>query len=93
MLLIYATKLFACTVVGTDILFGLALSAVGGGIHIGMGTLNYLVMAKLVSGGVFGSIVGSHLASVVPGKPFRVALLVWLLFIGGQLLYRGLTGG
>jgi uncharacterized membrane protein YfcA len=80
-------------VVGTDILFGLVLSAVGGGIHIGMGTLDYGMIFKLVSGGIFGSIAGAYLAAKVPGKPFRVALLVWLIFIGSQLLYRGLTGG
>lgn len=93
MLLLYTTKLFACTVVGTDILFGLVISAVGGGINIGMGTLDYVMVAKLVSGGVFGSILGAYTATVVPGKPFRVALLVWLVFIGIQLLYRGIVRG
>ncbi|MBI3794966.1 MAG: sulfite exporter TauE/SafE family protein [Nitrospinae bacterium] len=92
MLLLYATKLFACTVVGTDILFGLVVSVVGGGINIGMGTLDYGMMAKLVSGGIFGSLLGSYTATKVPAKPFRVVLLVWLLFIGSQLLYRGITG-
>lgn len=93
LLLLFATKLFACTVVGTDILFGLVVSAVGGGINISMGTLDYGMVAKLISGGIFGSLAGSYAAARVPGKPFRVALLVWLLFIGGQLLYRGLAGG
>jgi len=92
LLLLHTTRLFACTVVGTDILFGLIISAVGGGLHISMGNMDLPLFAKLVSGGVFGSIIGSHIASRVPGKPLRVALLVWLIFIGSQLLYRGITG-
>jgi hypothetical protein len=92
-LLLFATKLFACTVVGTDIMFGLVISAVGGGINIATGTLDYTMLGKLVVGGIFGSLVGSYAATIVPGKPFRVVLLVWLLFIGTQLLYRGLVGG
>jgi len=46
-----------------------------------------------VVGGIFGSLAGSYAATILPGKPFRVVLLVWLLFIGTQLLYRGLAGG
>jgi hypothetical protein len=92
LLLLFATKLFACTVVGTDILFGLVISAVGGGINIGMGTLDYMMVGKLVSGGIIGALLGSYAATKLPTKPFRVVLMVWLLFIGTQLLYRGLFG-
>ncbi len=92
LLLLYTTRLFACTVVGTDIVFGLVLSAVGGGLHLSMGNMDWPMFAKLVTGGVFGSVIGAYTASMVPGKPLRVALLIWLVFIGTQLLYRGITG-
>ncbi|MBI5179568.1 MAG: sulfite exporter TauE/SafE family protein [Nitrospinae bacterium] len=92
LLLLYATPLFACNVIGTDIAFGLALSAVGGSLHFGMGNIDLPMMAKLVTGGLVGSFLGSHTANRVPAKPLRVALLAWLVFIGSQLLYRGLTG-
>lgn len=92
LLLLFTTRLFACTVVGTDILFGLALSVVGGGIHLGLGNVDYPLLLKLTAGGIFGALAGVHFASRMPARPLRYALLAWLIFIGGQLLYRGITG-
>ncbi len=91
-MLLYTTNLFACTVVGTDILFGLVLSAVGGGIHLGMGHLDAPLLLKLATGGIIGALVGVQFAAKVPARPLRFALLGWLIFIGSQLLYRGITG-
>lgn len=92
LLLLYTTNLFACTVIGTDILFGLVLSAVGGGLHLGMGSVDHMLTLKLAAGGIFGALAGVHFASMIPTRPLRFALLGWLIFIGSQLLYRGITG-
>ncbi len=92
LLMLYTTNLFACTVIGTDILFGLVLSAVGGGLHLGMGSVDYALLLKLAGGGIFGSLAGVYFASAIPTRPLRFALLAWLIFIGSQLLYRGITG-
>lgn len=92
LLLLSSTNLFACTVVGTDIIFGLVLSAVGGGIHLGMGNVDGPLLAELVAGGIFGALAGVQFASRVPARPLRFALLGWLIFIGSQLVYRGVAG-
>ncbi|MBF0171399.1 MAG: sulfite exporter TauE/SafE family protein, partial [Nitrospinae bacterium] len=92
LLLLSSTNLFACTVVGTDIIFGLVLSAVGGGIHLGMGNVDGPLLAELVAGGIFGALAGVQFASKVPARPLRFALLGWLIFIGSQLVYRGVAG-
>ncbi len=92
LLLLSSTNLFACTVVGTDIIFGLILSAVGGGIHYGLGNVDFPLLAQLVAGGIFGALAGVQFASKVPARPLRFALLGWLIFIGSQLLYRGVAG-
>ena len=92
MLLLYTTDIFACSVVGTDILFGLILSTVGGGIHLIMGTVDQALLLKLSAGGLFGALAGVHLAAKAPARPLKFALLAWLVFIGSQLLYRGVAG-
>jgi len=92
LLLLYTTNIFACAVVGTDIAFGLILSAVGGGLHLSMGNVDHALLLKLALGGVFGAFAGVHLAARTPARPLRFALLAWLVFIGSQLLYRGFAG-
>lgn len=91
-LLFYTTSILPSAVVGTDIIFGLLLSVVGGGIHLGMGNVDPAFLLPLALGGVGGALAGVHLASRVPARPLRFALLTWLVFIGSQLLYRGFSG-
>ena len=89
LLLLYCTSLEAAQVVGTDLAFGLTVSAVGGGLHLGLGHLELPLFLRLVAGGVPGAFVGARLASVLPTRALRAGLLVWLVFLGTQLLYRG----
>ena len=90
LLLLYFTPLAASHVVGTDLLFGMALSAVGGGLHLGIGDWNPPLFLRLVTGGLPGALMGARLATVLPGRALRVALLLWLVYLGSQLLYRGI---
>ena len=93
LLLLYATRLTPQQVVGTDILYGLALALVGGGVHLHFGQVDPATLLPLSMGGVVGAVLGALLATRVPREPFRVALLIWLLFIGAQLVYRGVAHG
>jgi uncharacterized membrane protein YfcA len=85
------TTLAPTAIVGTDLCFGLALSAVGGLIHAGLGDVNTAVLWKLLIGGSIGAIAGSYLAVHVPSKKLRFALCVALVFIGGQLSWRSFS--
>ena len=89
LVLLYCTPLAAAQVVGTDLAFGLALSAVGGGLHLGLGHLDVPLFLRLVAGGVPGALSGARLANVLPTRVLRVGLLLWLVFLGTLLLYRG----
>jgi uncharacterized membrane protein YfcA len=83
------TPLSTAEVVGTDLFFGLALSVVGGGMHLALGQFDSATIIRLVIGGAFGAIIGAYAASRVPSRPLRYVLAVWLIFLGGDLFYRG----
>jgi uncharacterized membrane protein YfcA len=90
LLLLHRTRLAPATVVGTDLAFGLALSLVGGGLHLAHGSWDGGLFASLVAGGLIGALAGVQLASWVPAKTLRVGLLVWLVAIGGHMTAKGI---
>ena len=85
------TTLSTAEIVGTDLSFGLALSAVGGLIHAGLGDVNTAVLWKLLVGGVAGAFAGSALASHMPSKKLRFALCLALVYIGAQLSWSSFS--
>ncbi|WP_027882885.1 sulfite exporter TauE/SafE family protein [Meiothermus rufus] len=90
LLLLNGTRLAAQKVVGTDIWFGLALSGIGGGLHAALGQTDGPLLLKLALGGLLGSVSGAFLAQRLSQRPFRIGLLLWLVFIGGNLIYRSI---
>lgn len=82
------TTLTTSEVVGTDISFGLALSAVGGLIHAGLGDINGAVLWKLCASGALGAFAGSALATKAPSRKLRFALCLALVIIGAQLAWK-----
>jgi uncharacterized membrane protein YfcA len=83
------TPLTAAEVVGTDLFFGLVLSFVGGGVHLMTGQFDSAVILRLVIGGVVGAVVGANLASRMPSHWLRYALATWLVYLGGELFFKG----
>ena len=86
LLLMSGTRLSPREVVGTDIWFGLALAIVGGGLHAALGQVDFALLLKIATGGLFGSLAGVYLAQQISQRPFRLGLLAWLMFIGSQLV-------
>lgn len=86
------TALPAAKIVGTDLLFGLVVSAVGGGLHFAAGNVNQTLLWHLCLGGVLGATLGAHLATRFPSRALRTALTFFLVALGSQLFWRGLTG-
>jgi hypothetical protein len=84
------TKLPPAAVVGTDVCFGLGLSLVGGGILISGGHYDPVLLPKLLIGGIAGAIVAPNLAAYIPARALRVGLLLWIAFLGTQLVSKGL---
>jgi uncharacterized membrane protein YfcA len=89
--LLNLTTLTAAQVVGTDMVFGFTVSTIGGGLHLLAGQYDQLIMIKLVVGGVAGALTGAMLSSVIPPRPLRLALSVWLAILGLQLSWKGLS--
>jgi uncharacterized protein len=85
------TSLSAARVVGTDLFFGLAMSSAGGAIQLSSGHYAPDLLWKLIVGGVFGVLVGANLSSILPPRPLRVGLSLWIIGLGVQLCWRGLA--
>ncbi len=86
------TSLIPAEVVGTDLAFGLLLSIFAGGIHASMTGVPWVILGKLLAGGIPAVLIGTQLISVVSPRKMRLALCIWLVYIGGQLSWRGITG-
>jgi uncharacterized membrane protein YfcA len=82
------TSLLPAEVVGTDLAFGLLLSIFAGGIHAGMTGVPWGILMKLLIGGVPAVLLGTQLTTVVSPRKMRLALCVWLIYIGAQLSWR-----
>ena len=89
-MLMNLTRLAPAEVVGTDLLYGFGLSAVGGGFQFLTGSYNPALLMKLSIGGVAGALVGAQLAGIFPRRVARAALSLWLAGMGVQLCWKGL---
>jgi hypothetical protein len=85
------TPISTAAVVGTDVLFGLGLSLTGGGISLGAGNISGAIALKLSIGGIAGALVGANLLSLIPNRPLRVLLSLWLVSLGAQLCWRAFS--
>jgi uncharacterized membrane protein YfcA len=85
------TTLSTAQVVGTDVFFGLAMSSVGGGIQLTAGHYAPALLWKLVVGGIPGVLAGANLSAILPSRPLRVGLSLWIIGLGAQLCWRGLA--
>ena len=92
LVLMTMTTITTGQVVGTDVLFGLGLSLAGGGISFATGNYHAALALKMSIGGIAGAFIGANLISILPPRPFRVALSLWLVSLGGQLCWRAVMG-
>jgi uncharacterized protein len=76
-------------VVGTDILFGLVLAALGSAFHWKFGSINGPVLIQLLEGGVPGVILGCVFARRVPARKLKLVIAVIAIFAGLQLIWSG----
>ena len=89
--LLNLTPLEPARVVGTDVMFGLACSLVGGSFHLSAGHVQSGILIHLIIGGIVGALIGANLLSVLPSRPLRVALSAWLTCMGVQLCWQAFS--
>lgn len=92
LVLMTMTSISTAQVVGTDVLFGLGLSLAGSGVTFATGNYHAALALKMSAGGIAGAFVGANLLSILPSRPLRVALSLWLVSLGGQLCWRAVAG-
>jgi uncharacterized membrane protein YfcA len=85
------TPLATPVVIGTDLFFGLCLSATGSGLHLAMSQVNSHLAAQLLAGGIAGALAGPWLAMRIPVRAMRAALSLILCILGAELFWRGVA--
>ena len=88
-LLLNYSELTPPQVVGTDLLFGLALAVIGGAFHWSFGSINSPILFELLLGGVPGVLLGCFLARRVPAHKLKTAVALVAVFAGLQLVWTG----
>jgi uncharacterized membrane protein YfcA len=91
LVLMECTTILPAHVIGTDLVFGVGLSALGGGLHLAAGEYNPALLLRLCSGGLLGAWAGARLAGWLPPRPLRACLCLALVGLGGHLGWRGLA--
>lgn len=78
--------LAARRIVGTDIVHAIPLAFISGLGHVGLGNVDWLVLAALLSGSIPGIALGSRLTGYLPDWLLRIALCIVLLYAAYLLL-------
>jgi len=89
-LLLNCSELPAAKVVGTDLLFGIVLAAIGSALHFGFGSISVPVLKALLLGGIPGVIAGCILAPRVSTDRLKPLIIGLTLVLGLQLVWSGL---
>jgi uncharacterized protein len=76
------------TLVGTSIVFGTILSAVGGLLHAGTGDVDLRIAGMLVAGSIPGIWLSSHVHARLPRQITEGAIAVTLLVLGLRFLLK-----
>ena len=89
-LLLNYSEMPPAQVVGTDLLFGLVLAAVGSLVHWTLGSVSVGVLAQLLLGGIPGVILGCAVARKVPAQKLKAVVAAIALCAGLQLVWSGM---
>jgi uncharacterized protein len=88
-LLLNYSEMTPAQVVGTDIVFGLVLAAIGSAAHWTFGSISTPVLLQFVVGGVPGVVIGCSLARKVPSQRLKAVVAAVALIAGLQLVWSG----
>jgi hypothetical protein len=88
-LLLNYSELAPLQVVGTDILFGLALAVIGSAFHWSIGSIDQWTLVQLLAGGIPGVLLGCAFAQRVPVKRLKATIAVIAMLAASQLVWNG----
>ncbi len=85
--LLSLTSLAPAAIVGTDLAFGLVLSALAGGLHFSFGDVDMGLLGQLLTGGLAGAAAGAFLSTQISQRHLKLILSSSLLLIGLHLCW------
>jgi uncharacterized membrane protein YfcA len=88
-LLLNYSEMAPAQVVGTDLLFGLVLAAIGSAFHWSFGSISMPILYELLLGGIPGVVLGCLLAPRVPADKLKLVVALVAIFAGLQLVWSG----
>jgi hypothetical protein len=88
-LLLNYSEMTPSEVVGTDLLFGLGLAAVGSAIHLKFGSVSSGALLQLLATGIPGVLLGFVLARRAPVRKLKSAIALVAILAGLQLVWAG----
>jgi uncharacterized protein len=88
-LLLNYSEMTPSQVVGTDLLFGLVLAAIGGIFHWAIGSISLSVLFPLLLGGLPGVLLGCLLSRRIPAHRLRAVIALLAICAGLQLVVSG----
>ncbi|HKW56149.1 MAG TPA: sulfite exporter TauE/SafE family protein [Candidatus Acidoferrum sp.] len=88
-LLLNYSEMTPVQVVGTDILFGLVLAAIGSAVHWTLGSISGPILWQLLAGGVPGVVLGCVASRRLPAQRLKAAIAAMAIFAGLQLVWSG----
>jgi uncharacterized protein len=88
--LFHFTPLSSAAVVGTDLAYGLLLSATGGLMHVTFSGWQTSLLVQLLVGGVVGVLAGTQIVTAISTMRLRRVILVWAAILGAAMVYRTL---
>ena len=89
LLLMHSTTLTSAEIVGTDLMFGLGISGIGGLVHASASNVDFALLMKMALGGIAGAVTGAWLGTRMPTRAMRLALSVVLVCLGASLAWKG----
>lgn len=88
-LLLNYSEMSPAEVVGTDLLFGLGLAAIGSAIHLQIGSVSAVTLVQLLAAGIPGVILGFILSRRTPSRKLKPAIALIAILAGLQLVWTG----
>jgi uncharacterized membrane protein YfcA len=88
-LLLNYSEMTPSEVVGTDLLFGLGLAAVGSAIHLEFGSVSSGTLLQLLAAGIPGVLLGFVLSRRTPARSLKSVIALIAILAGMQLVWTG----
>jgi len=79
------------SIVGTDVIHGLVLTAFTSVLQMRLGNVDFKLVAYILAGSIPGGILGAYLTKFFPAERLKRVLFIMLILFGVKILWEGLA--